>query len=131
MKERIIPYTSLNGNPPALDYLEVYGKPYNATYNKYIWSNEEWIEQSNFNIKKSKRQISSRYVKYYSVLKQCNSFVDKLNFTIEKSKKCKKYIIHNLGTVVKELPLEICKYIVEYAYTCPYDQNHDILHYVN
>ena len=129
----IIPYSSQNGNPPLLNYLEVYGRPYNATFDKHFWTNEAWVEHIHSVNKKSERQLSNRYVKYYSFVKKCNSFVDKLNFTIEKSKKCEKDIIHTLAAVTKKhhLPLEICEYIFEYVYTCPYDQNHDILHYVN
>ena len=130
----ITPYSSQNGNPPLLNYFDVYVTPYDPSGRWMIRSNEDWIEHIQDVLKKSERRLFNRYGKYYFfTLKNCNSFVDKLNFTIEKSKKREKDIIHNVNVVSKKhnLPVEICKYIIEYVYTCPYDQNYNILYYEN
>ena len=130
----IIPYSSQNGNPPLLNYLEVYGSPYNAPAEKWFWTNEAWVDHIHALNKRSERHLSDRYGNYYSLtIKNCNSFVDKLNHTIKKSKKCEKDIIHNLDAVSKKhgLPLEICKYIVDYVYMCPYEDGEEILYYEN
>jgi len=130
----IIPYSSQNGNPPLLDYLEVYGTPYDSSGRWMIRSNEDWIEHIKYVIKKSEIRLSNRYGNFYSEkIRDCNGFVDKLNFTIEKSKKREKDIIHNVNVVSKKhnMPVEICKYIVEYVYTCPYEDGEEILYYEN
>ena len=124
----IIPYSSQNGNPPLRDYLEVYVTPHDISGRWMIRSNEDWIEHIQYVLKESETELYNRYGKYYfEKLRDCNSFVDKLNFTIEKSKKHEKEIIHNVNVVSKKyhLPVEIRKYIVECAYTCPYNKTLD------
>ena len=124
----ITPYSSQNGNPPLRDYLDVYKTPYDPSGRWMIRSNEDWIEYIHYLNKKSETRLYNRYGKYYfEKLRDYNSFVDKLNFTIEKSKKYEKDVIHNVNVVSKKhhLPVEIWKYIVEYAYTCPYNKTLD------
>ena len=81
---------------------------------------------------RTKRHLPGFHGGYYSLtLKNCNSFIDRLNFTIEKSKKCEKDIIHNVNIVSKKhhLPLEIYNYIAEYIYKCPYKDGDEKLCY--
>ena len=132
----IIPYSSQNGNPPLLNYWDVYGSPYNMPSGRLTWirSNESWIEHIQDVIKKSEIRLDNQYGKnYYEKIHDCNGFVDKLNFTIKKSKKFEKDTLHNVNAVSKKhhLPLEICKYIAEYVYTCPYEDGEEILYYEN
>jgi len=130
----ITPYSSQNGNPPLRDYLEVYVTPYDISGRWMIRSNEDWIDYIHYLNKKSERRLFNKYGKYYfEKIRNCNGFVDKLNFTIEKSRKCEKDIIHNVNVVSKKhhLPVEIWKYIVEYVYTCPYKDGEEILYYEN
>jgi hypothetical protein len=130
----IIPYSSQNGNPPLRDYLEVYVTPHDISGRWMIRSNEDWIEHIQYGLKKSETRLYNRYGKYYfEKLRNCNGFVDKLNFTIKKSRKREKDVINNVNVVSKKhhLPVEIWKYIVEYVYTCPYKDGKEILYYEN
>ena len=125
IREDIIPYTSQNGNPPLRSV---------PACDRHHTTNELWIEHIHTLNKQSERRLFKKYGEdYYSSITWCNTFVDKLNFTIKKSKKFEKDTLHNVNAVSKKhhLPLEICNNIAEYIYKCPYEDGEEILCYEN
>ena len=123
IRNYIIPYTSQKGNPPLRSVMAC---------DRHHTTNELWIDHMHTLNKNSERRLFKGYGEhYYRSIKWYNTFVDKLNFTIKKSKKFEKDTLHNVNAVSKKhhLPLEICNNIAEYIYKCPYEDGEEILYY--